>query len=114
MYLACMYVCMHVLYIYIYTCVYYIHAFDVQINVLTHRGRSGLGLDLPGLAISKEPLIKTLVSWKLLLQSDSVKHLHCIVDTSPSLAYVIIMIADANRDKYSLSDSNDVQILKSA
>ena len=51
-----------------------------------------------------------------LLQSDSVKHLHCIADTSTSLAYVItcIMIADANRDKYSLSDSNDVQILKSA
>jgi len=26
-------------------------------------------------------------------------HLHCRADTSPSLADVIIMIADANRDK---------------
>src|SRR6218665_2437352 len=41
-----------------------------------------MGLDLPGLAISKKPLIKTLVPWKLLLlQSDSVKHLHCIADS---------------------------------
>jgi len=51
-----------------------------------------------------EPLIKTLVPWKLLLQSDSVKlGLHqCIslvAETFPSFAYDRIMIADAKRDK---------------